>query len=123
MRPGDIYEWFANGERGTSSNTIVQRLTGIRCLRGWHESHPNDPGDLRRCVLLLEAYPDLARCFGEMAHVSSEWRRLVDIWPDLIASMDDECPGWRDPNSTWAAPRTYRMMRLAIDGVPMEWKP
>ena len=111
-----IIHWLAAGERGISSDTIVQTLTGIPALGGWRASHPHDPADLRRCVLLLESCPELAARFDEMRRVSPEWERLFDAWPELVATMDAEAPGWREPKARGRAPRTYDRMQRIIHG-------
>lgn len=52
-----LIQWIASGERGASSNTIVQHLTGLQTdVDGWL-THPADPDDLDRCLKLLEAVP------------------------------------------------------------------
>lgn len=109
----DVINWLASGERGASSNTIVQHLTGLDALGGWRGSHPWDPDDLRRCIKLLEACPILAERFDDMRDVSPEWAGLVAAWSELVATFDSEVPGWRDRRSG-SAPKTYARMRQII---------
>lgn len=104
----DVVEWMRSGERGTSSEAIVSRLTG--CPMGRKDfPYPRDPDDLRRCVLLLEACPTLAERFGEMASASPTWSRMVASWSTLVATFDAEKPGWR---KGWKGPatKTYNAM-------------
>lgn len=112
-----LTQWLASGERGISSNAIVQHLTGIKCLRHdlGHPDHPYDPGDLTRCVRLLEQCPELRERLGRMASRSPEWAALVGAWDELVATLDSEEPRWRDGRYA-RAPRTYRRMRELIDG-------
>lgn len=107
-----LNEWLGNGERGTSSEFIVQHLTGLRAPGRWGICAPSDPDDLRRCRLLLEAVPELAPRIGEMASASGVWAELVEIWDALCATMDSEAPGWRTGHGG-NCPKTFRMMRDA----------
>ncbi len=106
-----LNHWLGNGERGTSSESIVQHLTGILVARRWGICAPCDPDDLRRCRLLLEAVPELAPRFGEMASASGVWAELVEIWDDLCATMDREAPAWRTHGGNCS--KTFRMMQDA----------
>lgn len=105
--------WLASGERGTSSETIVQTLTGIPALgrdtdRG---SPPLDPADLRRCRLLLEAVPSLVPLLPKMAAASKDWAGLIAHWAEICALMDEEVPDWRDPRCRGMARKTYERMK------------
>lgn len=77
---------------------------------------PLDPADLRHCRLLLEAVPSFATRFGAvMAEVSPAWAALVNAWPNLCSTMDQECPTWRKPSGRDACRETYALMREVID--------
>lgn len=102
--------WLAGGERGVSSNTIFEHLTGVDATRGWGRGSPRDPGDFRRCRLLLERVPELVPLFPRMVEVSPVWAALVAGWDSLCATMDAECPSWRSGRGG-AAPKTYEIMR------------
>ena len=106
----DAAAWLASGERGVSSNTMFEYLTGVKATRGWGRSHPHDPGDFRRCRLLLERVPELVPLLPRMAEVSPVWAALVAGWDSLCATMDAECPYWRTGRGG-SAPKTYEMMR------------
>jgi hypothetical protein len=105
-------EWLATGKHGTSAATIFYRLTGVRpnILRDGEDpvSHPRDPDDLRRCRLLLEQVPAFRLRLDEMRAVSPHWAALVGAWGDLCATMDAECPQWRDGHGV--ARETYSKM-------------
>lgn len=107
--------WLANGERGLSSETIFETLTGIDCKRdiwgGGRKDYPLDPDDLRRCVRLLQRVPELAPRIGEMRAVSPVWARLVAAWDELTALLEREAPGNRG-----CAPKCYARMREIIEG-------
>jgi hypothetical protein len=86
--------WLANGERGASSDTIVQHITGLPANDG-DIDHPWDPGDLKRCRKLLEAVPALVPYMPRMRNASPVWAALVDHWQELCDLMDTESPDWR----------------------------
>ena len=108
--PAGLLEWLASGERGMSSNTMVTHLAGISA--GAASSHPYDPADLRRCMLLLDRVPELKWRMQRMRTVSKEWNALMDVWDDITTSFLTEAPdNWRDPRAHWRAPRTYKLMQ------------
>ena len=106
--------WLANGERGISSEAIVSQLTGQQVGRRWSGSdHPHDPGDFRRCELLLRNYP-LARLtfVAEMPKRSEVWTRLVEHWDELVALIETECPdAFNGRRSHGSAPKAYQLMK------------
>lgn len=112
--PGSIAAWLSS-ERGLSSNFMVQHLFGLT-LNSVHwrgPYHPYDPGDLTRCQRLIEASPEVAGRFGEMATASPEWAALVPVWGELVGLLDEEAPEWRE--KTWgSAPRCYARMREVL---------
>ena len=102
--PG-LAAWLDRGERGSSSNAIVEQLL----MGGGETFHPLDPYDFRRCELLLRAVPTLRPMLPKMAKVSPEWGRLIERWPDILHAMDVECPNW--PTSPrWTARMAYAIM-------------
>lgn len=113
----NLREWLLNGERGLSSETIVQHLTGLPLLAkdtwgGIQNIYPHDPADLRRCLLLLEAVPELKADFARMAELSEKWIRLVENWAQLEKLfVEDAGPDWRTRESQWVAKRTYARMK------------
>ena len=105
--------WLASGERGLSSETMFEHLTGIKTLdEHWGICTPSDPADLRRCRLLLEQVPELVPLFHKMSTASKEWAALVKNWTDLCATMDAEAPNWRTKGE--AAPKTYELIQQAV---------
>lgn len=105
--------WLAGGERGVSSNTIFEHLTGISAVGKWGGGYPHDPDDFRRCRLLLERVPELVPLLPRMAEVSPVWAALVAGWDILCATMDAESPNWRAGRGG-SAPKTYAMMKKII---------
>jgi hypothetical protein len=113
ITPAGLVEWLAGGERGVSSNTIVEHLTGWPALKGWSGDIPHDPDDLDRCLKLLAAVPLLRVMLPAMATHSPEWAAMVARWDEVEASHLDEVGlGWTKARS---APKTYAMMRQIID--------
>lgn len=109
----DLVRWLAGGQRGVSSNTMAQHLTGLPALGGWHGDHPHDPDDMTRCRRLLEEVPRLQAEFSRMASCSGPWAQLVQHWQELCELMDTEAPRWREARGS--APKTYKRMRELID--------
>lgn len=106
--------WLACGRRGTSSNTMFQTLTGVDALQDNYPSHPHDPDDLDRCLQLLADVPELRERLSQMSSVSPEWAALIANWRQIEESHLTEVGlGWTKARS---APKTYALMRAAIDG-------
>jgi hypothetical protein len=103
-------KWWRNGEQGTNSKAIFERMTGFPVTGTWGMGYPSDPDDLRRCRLLLDAVPEFSARLVEMAEVGSEWAELVAIWPSLCSKMDDEI---RKHGSR--CPVTFLLMQEAIE--------
>ena len=82
-----IAEWLATGERGQSSEAIAITVLGGAPYPHW----PRDPGDLRRCALLLDAVSE-AWWDGVLVLVKREphWLALARWWPDLVALLREE---------------------------------
>jgi hypothetical protein len=79
--PETLYQWLKTGERGISSETMVEHLTGFPCLSPhFGPSHPLDPSDFGRCMKLLNAVPELRLRLDEMRTLSPVWNALVDNW-------------------------------------------
>lgn len=109
-----LRRWLGSGERGISSNCIVEHLTGVPALgsRSAFGHHPHDGDDLRRCMLLLEAVPELRSEMPRMASASKEWAALVPHWEELIDLLKRELK--REPGTCG---RTYQRMRQLLSPV------
>jgi hypothetical protein len=114
--PQSVLSWVGSGERGTSSETIVAALWGLPLTGRWGWSHPHDPADLRRCLLLLRDSPETFARFQEMRQVSPEWRSLVDRWNELERLFFEEAGEHGLTGTWWSAPKTYAAMRATIEG-------
>ena len=108
--------WLAYGERGLSSEAIMYRLTGGSGRYGRYD-HPWDPADLRRCLLFLDQHPEAGLLFKvAMRGASKEWDRLLGVWDELVATLTEEVPNWREHRAWGSAPRTYALMKRSMAG-------
>lgn len=111
-----LIDWLANGERGISSDTLVHYLTGQTRPRS--KDHPHDPGDFRRCELLLRQVPSLRIVLPRMSRVSPTWAALVDNWDRIVSLMEDEAPGCFGPEPGGEAPQAYALIHECQGQVP-----
>lgn len=102
-------EWLLSGDTGSSSRAIVRHMFGVASGDVW--SYPSDPGDLGRCLRLLELIPEWKPRIQEMASTGPGWAGQVAIWDDLASSMDTEVG--IDWSKGKRAPETYRKMKMA----------
>ncbi len=103
--------WIVGANSGASSKTIWAVMTGVKNPR---IAHPWDPGDLGRCLQLLELVPEWKPRIGEMAALSPTWARLVERWDEIAKSMEDEVGiDWSKGRS---APKTHGLMQSIIYG-------
>ncbi len=108
-----IAEWLAVGERGLSSGAIALTALGVRPT-GLRAMWPNDPADLRRCLLLLEEVPETReKGLLVLAKWCPRWAALVRVWDRLSETLRSET-GESLP-ARGSAPRTYALMRKAPD--------
>lgn len=104
--PISVQEWLADGERGLSSDALCKKFFGLPKSAG--DEHPHDPADLRRCVLFLEKTKTHDR-IKEAAEISPAWKALVDVWPTLLATLNNEM---QKPDRV--ASETYKIMQRAL---------
>ena len=74
-----ILEWFGTGEVGASSRAMVLAAVGMPN----DGCHPLDPADFNRCLLLLEAVPEIRQHMDRVAAISKTWGKLVDRWDEV----------------------------------------
>lgn len=108
--------WLALGERGMSSQAIVEHLTGVRLDRWSHGNHPYDPDDFRRCQLLLNAVPLARLMFPTMRECSPKWARLVDAWDEIHLAIQEEAPDYLGSPGGKSAPRAHKLMQRVLAG-------
>ena len=102
-----IIDWLAYGQTGSSSKTLAFYALGRTGVRiAW----PHDPGDLRRCLLLIKEVPEIRKeTIPALAGVSPEWKALSEVWEELKSALQEETgPGLELGGS---APITYRLIK------------
>ena len=89
-------QWLASGERGISSDTLFEKLSG-RGLGSRYKSHPLDPNDFRRCYLLLKLIPEWKNDLDKLREINYTWDQLVNNW-DKLTEMLEEQLSTKKPN-------------------------
>jgi hypothetical protein len=102
--------WLLNGQVGMSSKSIYYHMTGREPEDGY--SYPRDPGDLNRCLLLLDLIPEWRSRMPEMAAHGKQWAGLVADWPALAGCFI------REVGLNWCngkcATETYALMKKVM---------
>lgn len=98
-----LIKWLLSDDTGISSKQIAAVIVGFDPSDTWH--YPSDPGDLGRCLRLLELFPDFD--IRRMKDVNEEWDRLSNNW-ERIAVL------YRIEKSSGQCPKTYDLMKLTI---------
>lgn len=102
--------WLANGRTGVSSKAMLFAALGIEQKDVFrNDNYPHDPDDLNRCLLMLEAVPEVREAFDKIASLSPQWEALIGRWSEIEESFLDEVGLRWTRGST--APHTYRLMR------------
>lgn len=123
-----IKYWQANGEVGCSSETMA--LTAKFALEGRENQgqnyYPYDADDLKRCIKLVEAVPEIKDHFPVIAKLSRQWRNVVENWESLVQSAYNEFgkPLGSKHTPKVARPSEYRTSQLMLKlGIRPEIKP
>lgn len=109
----ELRQWLAYGSTGLSSRYLVGILSQAPALvasaqvRGADPSHvpiPHDPSDFHRCVMALDAAPNLRRRFNAVAQTHDAWAAIVAEWDVLVAllryaQMPSDRTGTGDPEA------------------------
>ena len=101
--------WLLNASIGLSSKCLMATLLNGRKVDGreWDTTfHPHDPGDLSRCIALLENVPSFRTKLDIMKNVSPYWAVLVEHWDELESLLSEE-----HTHITSKAPKTYARMQ------------
>lgn len=106
-----ILDWLANGETGLSSKTMALTALGSVPER---ISHPLDPADFNRCLLLLKKAPVVRKSFPQIAALSKEWAALIYKWHEIEQLFLQEAG--LDWSNAQRAPKTYELMKRVMVG-------
>lgn len=107
-----VLNWIATGHVGASSTAMAM----IACDLPNDGSYPLDPGDLNRCLLMLEEVPEVRDHFGSISKRGVVWGRLIERWDDIEKSFIEESGlNWSRSKS---APETYKLMKEVIGEEP-----
>ncbi|MFF4026938.1 hypothetical protein ACFYY5_29220 [Nocardia elegans] len=109
MRLAQFQSWLNWGERGLSSEAIVGKLSGAPI--GHIGNHPFDPGDFRRCELLLREVPEAREHMHLLAAECPVWAALIGAWDELVTLAESEAPGVFSGRRGGRAPKTYARMQ------------
>lgn len=100
-----ILNWFGTGEVGASSRAMALAALGLPN----DKSHPCDPSDFNRCLLLLKAVPEICNHMDRVAAISTIWANLVAKWSEVEQCFLAEAGfDWSKCNR---APMTYKLMK------------
>lgn len=105
----NILNWYVNGERGISSETMAAVALGKTMNR---PGYPHDPADLNRCIKLVDAAPEVKEAFPVIAALSPMWATIIANWDDLRNSFIEEV-GY-DWSTAQKAPLTYNKMDVLL---------
>ena len=100
-----ILTWFGTGSVGASSKAMALAVIDMPN----DGSHPCDPDDFNRCLLLLSAVPEIRQHMEKVAEINETWRNIVASWDKVEACFLAEVGiNWTKSNR---APITYDMMK------------
>ena len=80
--------WIENGQKGTSSKTMLYICYGKRLTS--ELSHPLDPSDFMRCHKLVQTVPEIKNRFYALKEHSPVWSNLVDNWDKLTELLEEQ---------------------------------
>ena len=104
----NVLNWIATGRGCSSSQAMALAACGIP-TRG---DYPSDPAVLNRCLLLLEAVPEVRAHFDKIAALGAVWAKLIDRWAEVEASFIDEVG--LDWSKQGRAEKTWALMKEVI---------
>ena len=105
-----ILKWLASDNTGMSSQFMA--FTAIE-IKPKYTSHPYDPSDLNRCILLVEEVPEIKEKFNIIAKSSKEWGAVINNWDALVSLFHSEVgENW---SKGLSAPLTYNEMKRLFE--------
>lgn len=110
-------QYLLTGDLDDACRAIALHTQGIPLTEWLRTHHPTNVESIRRCQLLLEAAPEVQANFGTMTDVSPAWAAIVKAWPEISATMDNECPNWRRTlwnDGAWQGQETVTILQNAL---------
>ena len=104
-----ILLWLAGDETGVSSKVMAFCAVNINFMP---LDHPLDPGDLHRCMLLVEQVPEIKEHFPRIAKLSDPWKNIIENWETLIQTLKSEKMSGDNMNETYNLLKTYSGRKL-----------
>jgi hypothetical protein len=110
-----VLHWLLEEDVGMSSQVIAAVAVGHKVLK--EKSHPHDPAEFSRCLVLLSYIPEEERrgVLANLAKLTPEWGALVKEW-DIIETVFLKEAGFRWGLSDNAS-ITYAVMHKVLSGV------
>jgi hypothetical protein len=104
-----VLKWLMKGENvGNSSKAMAAAATG----HIGKPSHPYDPADFNRCLVLCHQVPEVKDNFHLIKEISPTWSKLIDRWDEVEKCFIDEAGfNWSKSGS---APKTYKLLKSII---------
>ena len=102
--------WLENGERGTSSETILSFLCGELLpykpdvIASNFYAHPCDPDDFRRCYMLIQTIPEWRKELYKLMVLSTQWHNIIENWDKLCWLLEEQLAGKQ--NDMWGFMKT-----------------
>ena len=112
MTDSKLLEWYRKSDVGISSKAMVAVMLGDK--PEWPRyCYPLAPADFNRCLMLVEAVPDVALFMGEISRICPVWKALVDRWDEIKDVFIGEVGlNWSNGGK---ASKTFKLMRSIIE--------
>lgn len=108
----DILDWFITSDnKGVSSKAMAAAILDKKPRDDGYTSHPSDPSDFNRCLLLLRHAPESREHMDKIAALSDVWGNLVNAWEELERCFLTEVGLNWSRGRHLKARKTYDMMK------------
>ncbi len=91
-----INDWLENGEVGQSSKAVLRFFQSEGAIEP--KAYPHDYSDLRRVILLLDRFPELASDMHQLGSFKG-WEPFVRDWNGLVKTILEADPEALSPKS------------------------
>lgn len=90
-----IAQWFANGDTGTSSETMALIAMGAKKSDKTRFDAPYDTADFGRCYRLVQSVPELQNHFGLIGRRVGTFKNILANWQELVELYERDLPKGR----------------------------